>query len=427
LSGTEERSAPGAKDGSGGVKPPIVILNQYYVPDVASTGYLVHELALELVRLGYDVESISTMPSYGPPESWVDCPHNEILDGVRVHRLRSTRMSKNSLIGRGLNYLSFLAPLGLRMLFGSSHKKVYLYSSAPPFMGIIGAVVSLVRRHRYIVLLYDAYPQLAVWSGTFKGGGFIEWAWHKVNRLAYRRARQTIVLCHKAKALVVDNYGVDPATVHVIANWADGELLRPKPKSESEFAQSTGLVEPFTLMYSGNMGLCYEYETLLKAAALLKDDPFRLVWVGGGGRRDWLEQEINERGLTNTTIHPYQPFDRLRDSLSGCDASLVTIAQDVEGMSFPSKLYTSLAMGKSIVAVSENQSELRDIVESNDVGVWAELGDAQGLADAIRGLIEDPDRCARQGVNARALFEAEYTRAISAGKYADVFELAAKR
>jgi glycosyltransferase involved in cell wall biosynthesis len=105
----------------------------------------------------------------------------------------------------------------------------------------------------------------------------------------------------------------------------------------------------------------------------------------------------------------------------------VTIAQDVEGMSFPSKLYTSLAMGKSIVAVSESRSELRDIVESNDVGIWAELGDAQGLADAIRGLINDPDRCAKQGANARKLFEAEYTRAISSQKYADVFELAAKK
>ncbi len=80
-----------------------------------------------------------------------------------------------------------------------------------------------------------------------------------------------------------------------------------------------------------------------------------------------------------------------------------------------------------IVGVSERDSELRETIEENDAGVWAELGDAQGLADAIRGLIKEQDRISRQGANARKLFETEYTRAISAQKYADVFEQAAMK
>ena len=45
----------------------VVILNQYYVPDVASTGYLLHELAVELTELGFEVEVLTGRPSYGPP------------------------------------------------------------------------------------------------------------------------------------------------------------------------------------------------------------------------------------------------------------------------------------------------------------------------------------------------------------------------
>ena len=186
-------------DSSSETRSPIVILNQYYVPDVASTGYLLHELATELVNLGYDVSATTCRPSYGPPESWVDCPRKEKLNGVKVHRMWTTRLSKDSNIGRAVNYLTFITQLALRMLFTSSPDKVYLYTTNPPFLGVIGAAVSIFRRHRYVVLLHDAYPQLAVWVGTIKPGGLIERVWKMANRFAYRRAEQTIVLCEAAK------------------------------------------------------------------------------------------------------------------------------------------------------------------------------------------------------------------------------------
>lgn len=418
------------KEGEGS-KPqpmaPIVILNQYYVPDVASTGYLLHELATELVKLGYDVSATTCRPSYGPKDSWVDCPLKERLNGVKVRRMWTTRFRKDSYVGRSINYLTFITQLALRMLFTSSPKKVYLYTTNPPFLGVIGAFVSLFRRHNYVVLLHDAYPQLAVWVGAIKSGGMIEKIWHKANRFAYRRSKETIVLCQAAKELVCTEYGIDPEKVHVIPNWADGSLLKPMPKSESQFANAQNLVEPFTLMYSGNLGLCYEYETILKAAELLLDEPFRLVWVGSGGNRQWLLDQVKQRGLTNTSLHPYQPFDLLRDSLAACNASLVTIAQGVEGMSYPSKLYSSVAMGCPVIAISESKSELRDIVEERDIGRWFEIGDGEGMANGIREMMANPEKCAEQGANARVLFEERFTRAISAHSYAKVLNRAAAK
>ena len=67
-----------------GRRPRVVILNQYYVPDVASTGHLLHELAVELAQLGFEVEVLTGRPSYGPPESWQDCPLRETTDGVEI-------------------------------------------------------------------------------------------------------------------------------------------------------------------------------------------------------------------------------------------------------------------------------------------------------------------------------------------------------
>ncbi|MDY7108636.1 MAG: glycosyltransferase family 4 protein [Planctomycetota bacterium] len=405
----------------------VVILNQYYVPDVASTGHLLHELAEELVTHGVGVSVNTSRPSYGPPETWQPCPRREFTNGVDVTRMITTRFSKDHLLGRVLNSMTFLAPLMLRMLFRSRKGEVFLYTTNPPYLGVIGAFVSFLRPHPYVVLLHDSYPHLAVWVGKIRAGGLIERVWHRLNRLIYRRAQQSIVLCEAAKELVCEDYGIAPELVHVIPNWADGRKLHPIPKAESETARNHGLIEPFTVLYSGNLGLYYEFETILAAAEQLREANFRLVLIGAGGKRDWIARQIRERELTNTLLLPYQPFRRLNDSLNACDASLVTIAKGIEGISYPSKLYSSLAVGRPILALSERGSELHRVVEDHKVGHWFELGDADGVAACIRRMIDDPGQCAELGRSARGLFEDRYTLGSSAELYAQVLRMASPR
>ncbi len=405
-------------------KTRVVILCQYYAPDVSSTGHLLHELATELARQGFEAEVFTGRPSYGPPDTWRDCPLRETVDGVKIRRLKVARFDKNSLPGRAVNYLTFIVPMILGMLLRSRSDTVYMYSTNPPFLGTIGWFVSLFRKHRYVTLLHDAHPQIGVWVGTFRKGSLIERVWMAMNRRKYKRAREAIVLCSAAKKLVADTYPISPERIHVIPNWADGDALFPKPKSESQIARANGLLDDFVLLYSGNLGLYYDFDTVLGAAELLRDEPFRLVLVGAGGKLSQIERHIRERELDNVVTLPYQPFDQLNDSLNACDASLVTIAEGIEGISFPSKLYTSLAVGKAIVALSEERSELREIVEHGECGIWSALGDSARLAEKLRALIHDQQTTARMGQRAREVFERGYTLRVCAAKYAEVFRLA---
>lgn len=404
----------------------VTILNQYYVPDVAATGQLLHTLARELVALGCDVEVLTSKPNYGPKESRQQCPWRQTLDGVRVRRLWTTRFGKDRMLGRLLNILTFLVQLSIRMIF-SRGDRVYLYVTNPPFLGAIGAAVATLRKHRYVMLLHDAYPQIVVWMNKTRPDGLVARLWHRTNRAAYNRAEQTIVLCQKARKLVIDTYNVDPDTVHVIPNWADGDLIQPKPKAHSELARELGLVEPFVVQYSGNLGLYYDFETILGAAEALGDQPFRLLLIGSGGKKAWLAEQIKQRGLTNTLLLGYQPYEKLGDSLAACDAALVSIARGIEGISFPSKLYTALATGRPILALAEADSELRDLVEQHDVGKWVAVGDVDGCAAAIREMMADAQQNAERGRRSRALYEQRYTKQQAGQRYAKVLAAAMGR
>ena len=122
-----------------------------------------------------------------------------------------------------------------------------------------------------------------------------------------------------------------------------------------------------------------------------------------GENRDQPDQ-LNAKSRLLIVLLPYQPFDRLNESLNACDASLVTIAKGIEGISYPSKLYSSLAIGRPILTLAEVGSELREVVDTNHVGYSFTVGDAEGLADGIRRLIRDPALVAEMGRNARDLF-----------------------
>lgn len=414
-------------DGSapGGVK--LVILNQYYLPDVASTGHLLAELATESARLGRRVSVITCFPSYGPPESWLPCAAREVSGGVDIRRMRTTRLRKDSTLGRASNSLTFLVPLMARMLFTPSRGRIFMYTSNPPFLGIIGALVSMIRKHPYVVLLHDSYPHVPCVIGRVRKGSLVERAWHAANALIYRRARRTIVLCKRAKELVVREYRIPPETVEVIHNWADPKAIFPVAKGASAFAREHGYDRVFTALYSGNLGLYYDFDTLIDAARLLSGDPdFRLVFVGAGGRRSYIERRVSELGLRNVDIHQYQPFETLNDSLNACDVSLVTIARGIEGISFPSKLYSSLAVGKPVLALSEPSSELRQIVEGSGSGLWSEIGDAEALVRNILALRDRRDETIAMGKRARALMERDFTISTATKYYLRVFDDAAR-
>jgi glycosyltransferase involved in cell wall biosynthesis len=102
---------------------------------------------------------------------------------------------------------------------------------------------------------------------------------------------------------------------------------------------------------------------------------------------------------------------------------MVSIADGIDGISFPSKLYTCLSIGKPIIAFSPPESELRTKVEGNDVGYWVALDDPDKLVACVREMMTNPDKAKEMGKRARQLLETEYSIQSSGKKYFDVLML----
>src|SRR5207249_1549525 len=219
---------------------------------------------------------------------------------------------------------------------------------------------------------------------------------------------------------VLRRRGIAERQLRVIANWADGAALRPSAPEQNVLRGEWRLSDRFVVAYSGNMGRVHEYETILGAAELLRaSSRIAFVFIGSGVRMRELKAEARRREL-DLTFMDYQPRESLAQSLGAADVHLVSLRPQAEGLVVPSKFYGVAAVGRPAIYVGDPYGEVGSLVRRLKCGIAVRTGDSRGLAEMIRHLAANPNFCRALGHNARSAFEANWSRAIAAAKWADL-------
>ncbi len=211
--------------------------------------------------------------------------------------------------------------------------------------------------------------------------------------------------------------GVNPERIRVIANWADDDAIRPVGTDLNNLRKDWELQDRFVVGYSGNLGRAHEIETLLAAISATEAGlsrrapsdaaprPIRWLFIGGGALFEEMRKEAPRRDLRTVDFQPYQPRDRLSESLSAADVHIISLRPELEGLIVPSKFYGIAAAGRPVVNIGSPDGEIARLVEHHNCGVTVAAGDGHGLAAAIETLARDRNGCQVMGENARAFSE----------------------
>jgi hypothetical protein len=84
----------------------IVFLNRFFFPDHSATSQILTDLAFCLADAGREVHVVTSQQKYDEPK--VRLPGRENARGGHIHRVATTRFGGSTLVGRGIDYLSFL-------------------------------------------------------------------------------------------------------------------------------------------------------------------------------------------------------------------------------------------------------------------------------------------------------------------------------
>ena len=138
----------------------VLLLNLYYPPDTSATAKMA-QTVVEALTEKHDVTVLCGRPSYDPTERrpW-RLFQSEQSARVQIVRVGSSDYPRTQMKKRVFNYLSYVflaVPLALSLPCNA-----VLAMTDPPFEGIVGAFVALLKAKPYIYNIRDLYPDMAV-------------------------------------------------------------------------------------------------------------------------------------------------------------------------------------------------------------------------------------------------------------------------
>ena len=410
----------------------LIFLNRFFHPDHSATSRMLSDLAFALARGGRAVAVITSRQRYDAPADAL--PPKEIIDGVAIYRVWTSRFGRANLLGRAMDYATFYLSATWRLWRLARSGDVVIAKTDPPMLSVIAGPLCWRRDARLVNWLQDIFPEVAQALGI---GGRAARAplelmrWFRSRSL--RTAHMNVVL-GRCMAERVSALGVCSDRIRIVPNWADGTRIVPIDPAQNALRREWHLGDAFVVGYSGNLGRAHEIDTLLEAMTLLEKTPpatwpaalpqhavqrRSVVWlfIGSGALFDVLKVEAARRQLTSVRFKPYQRESRLAESLSAADVHLVSLQPVLEGLIVPSKFYGIAAAGRPTVFVGDEEGEIARLLAYHECGRIIAKGDGTALAQTILELAANPDLCRWMGQRARQVFDAEFDKSIALARW----------
>src|SRR5262249_36459882 len=259
----------------------------------SATSQMLSDLAFALAERGWAVQIITSRRRYDAPAERL--APRQLVRGVTVHRIWTSRFGRAKLLGRAIDYATFYLSAAWCLWRLAKAGDVVVVKTDPPMLSIMAAPMCWLRRVRFVNWLQDLFPEAAEALGV--GGRAARAGYAVLRRLRNRslKAAYTNVVLGERMAGRLADLCISENRVHVISNWADGSVITPAEHVTNRLRSDWGLTGEFVVAYSGNLGRAHDIDTLLDAMSILEQEkrtvasdcqeqqrPVSWLFIGGG-------------------------------------------------------------------------------------------------------------------------------------------------
>lgn len=381
----------------------ILIISQYFPPDITAAANRISELAALMAERGHEVSVITSTPHKSDHEAPIQNDPRYRVERVAVEKLTRTGFTDYLKQFLGFSYGAFQAARRL----SREEKYDVVWITSPPLTVVLSSLLlRLFSRQRIVLDVRDIWPESAISIGKLSQNGLSARLGRILEKLAYWHAHQITCVSENMAGYIRDRSN---RPVHVVYN---GVSTTKMP------AYNVSGADPDRFYYAGNIGFAQDMEPMVRAFAKAKHDPVmakaRLIVIGDGVLRADMEALAQELDLGDAIEFPGpMPKTELTDRLYDAGTLIVPLMHSPAfELTVPSKVFDCMSFGRPVL--SNISGEGRRILERSGGNLVAAHSDVSALADGFVALRKEWDeRLAKAKANV-AIVRDDFSREASA-------------
>lgn len=397
----------------------IVILTQYFPPEVGAPQNRLFELAVRLAQRGHEISVFTAMPNYPAMKiqeaylgKWF-C--SEEMHGLKVYRSWIWVSDAKGIGSRLLNYFSFVFSSGIWGALKMKSSDVLICESPPLFLGMTARWLSLIKRTPLLFNVSDLWPESAEKLGLVKNK-LLLFLTVRLEESIYRASK---IITGQTRGIVSNIAARMPnKPVYWLPNGVEPAHFNPHA-SYRNWRKEKGFAEEDVLfLYAGIIGHAQGLDVILDAAVRTGAEA-KIKWLlmGAGPVKEHLEYRVTKENISNVFFYDVVPKSEIAVVLSSCDVAVVPLRKlDLFTGAIPSKIFENLAMEKPLLLGVEGEAKKLFIDEAG-AGIFFEPENAQSLASAAIALTKNHHLRAEMGKRGRKFVEEHFSRELIAQRF----------
>jgi glycosyltransferase involved in cell wall biosynthesis len=402
----------------------LLILTQYFPPEVGAPQNRLFEIAVRLKKLGVDVTILTAMPNY--PQMKIHEGYEgkkyvyEEIEGIPVHRASIYLPKNKSIIQRLLNYFSFVyssAKIGIHKI---GEVDVIMCESPPLFLGYSALYLKRKKNAKLIFNVSDLWPESAEKLGVVTN----KWMLKLAYRLEKKLYHKSILVTGQTQGICKNiNERFPSVKTFWLPNGVDVSYYNPE-KVNGNWRKENGFLDSDILfLYAGIIGLAQGLEIILNVAERVKMNPsIKFIFVGSGPEKNKLQSMTNDMQLSQVYFFDAVSKLQMPQIVQALDVSIIPLRKlDLFLGAIPSKIFENLAMEKPVIlAVDGEAREL--FVNQGQCALYSEPENADELAKNVLLLANNIDLRHQLGSRGRKYVEEHFNRNTISKKFSQILE-----
>lgn len=332
-------------------------------------------------------------------------------DTIEVHNIKAKSSFEKSKIKKALNLLKLNSKLLKYIKKNLSNKNIdlVLYSTPPITLNRSIKYIKRVFNAKTYLLLKDIFPQNAVDLNMFSKRGLIYKYFRTKETNIYKLSDYIGCMSQANLDYIVKNNRIDKSKLEINPNSIQIiEIQNTDLNTKKAVLDNYGIpVDKVKFIYGGNLGEPQGVNFILKVILENEKHDNIIVIVGSGTQSSKIKQFIADNSLVNTIFIEKLPKKQFDILLSACDVGLIFLDNRFTIPNFPSRLLSYLEFSKPVIAATDLNTDIGQIIEDNGFGYFCESKNPDKMIELLE-KIKYNDRIETMGKIGRKYLEDNY-------------------